>query len=261
MTKAVIVGIAGTTLSGTEAALLRAHPPAGVILFARNVADPPQLRALTAELRDHLPPTSVIMVDQEGGRVARLKPPHWQAHPTAAAIGRLFAVDAHAGLRAAWVTGALIGHQCAEVGFDVVCAPVLDRRMPGAHEVIGDRAYAEDPDAVARLARAVAAGLLAAGIQPVGKHAPGHGRARVDSPLGAAESGGERPRGRSSAVRRNADLPWMMTAHILYPSLDRASPGDALGRDHRRCHPRADRLSRRFGVGRPGDAGALRNAC
>ncbi|MBV9758828.1 MAG: beta-N-acetylhexosaminidase, partial [Alphaproteobacteria bacterium] len=118
--RAAIVGIAGPTLAAEEAALFRAHPPAGVILFARNVQNPAQLGALTAALRDVLWPDAVLMVDQEGGRVARLKPPHWRAHPPAAAIGDLFARDPDAARRAAWLSGALIGLECAAAGFDVV---------------------------------------------------------------------------------------------------------------------------------------------
>lgn len=140
--KAAIVGIAGPHLTPTEAALFRAHPPAGVILFARNIADPPQLAALTTALRRTLPPTAILMVDQEGGRVARLRPPHWPAHPPAAALGTHFAHAPAAALRAAWLTGALIGLDCAAAGFEVAAAPVLDLRLPGAHAVIGDRALA-----------------------------------------------------------------------------------------------------------------------
>ena len=123
------------------------------------------------------------MVDQEGGRVARLRPPHWRAHPPARMLGHLFDRNAGAGLRAAWLTGALIGADCLAAGFTATAAPVLDLSIPGAHDVIGDRALAEDPVAIARLARALAAGIGAAGVQAVGKHAPGHGRARVDSHL------------------------------------------------------------------------------
>jgi beta-N-acetylhexosaminidase len=222
--KAAIVGIAGPELSGAEAAMLRAHRPAGVILFARNIQEPRQLRAVTAALRRALPAGAVLMVDQEGGRVARLRPPHWRAHPPAAALGTLFAADPSAGLRAAWITGALIGQDCADGGFDVAAAPVLDLSFPGAHDVIGDRAFGADPVRVARLGRVVAAGLLAGGIQPVAKHAPGHGRARADSHL-------ELPRVDASDLSRdflpfalNPDLPWAMTAHILYTALDPVRP-------------------------------------
>ncbi len=224
-TRAAIVGIAGTVLADAEAALLRAHPPAGIILFRRNVADPAQLRMLTAALRAALPDGAVVMVDQEGGRVARLRPPHWPAHPPAGAIGARFATRPAEGLRAAWLTGALIGLDCAEAGFDTVAAPVLDLRLPGASEVVGDRAYAAEPAAVARLARAMAAGLLAAGVQPVGKHAPGHGRARVDSHVALPTVEANDLESDLLPFAANADLPWMMTAHIVYRAWDPARPG------------------------------------
>lgn len=213
--KAAIVGIAGTALSVDESALLRRHQPCGVILFARNIASPPQLCALTAELRCILPPKAVLMVDQEGGRVARLRPPYWRAHPPAEALGSL---------RAAWLTGALIGLQCAAAGFDLVAAPVLDLAIPGAHSVIGDRALAEDPAIVARLGRATAAGLLAASVQPIGKHIPGHGRARVDSHLALPRVEADDLDADLLPFALNADLPWAMSAHIVYPAWDPALP-------------------------------------
>ena len=215
-----IVGVAGLMLAEAEAALLRACPPCGVILFARNVADPAQLRALAASLRAVLPDAAVLAVDQEGGRVARLRPPHWRAHPPAAAIGALAAGVAE---RAAWLTGALIGLDCAAAGLDLVCAPVLDRRVPGAHDVIGDRAFSADPARVAALGEACARGLLAAGVQPVGKHAPGHGRAGADSHLGLPELD-DVCDDDLVPFAANAWLPWMMTAHVRYAALD-AAPG------------------------------------
>ena len=219
-----IVGIAGPALTEAEAALFRRLPPAGAILFARNVVDPAQLGALTAALRAVLPDGAVLMVDQEGGRVARLRPPYWQAHPPAGAIGALFERRPAAGLRAAWLTGALIGAQVAGMSFDVVAAPVLDLGLPGAHNVIGDRAYAADPAAVARLGRAMADGLLAAGVQPVGKHAPGHGRARADSHLSLPVVEANDLSADVLPFALNADLPWAMTAHFLYPAWDAACP-------------------------------------
>ena len=217
---AAIVGIPGPTLEPETAELLRAGRAAGVILFGRNVQTPDQLRALTADLRAVLPERAVLMVDQEGGRVARLRPPHWRAHPSA---GRIAALDAETALRAAWLSGALIGLDCAGVGFDVACAPVLDLRIAGMSEVIGDRSFGSAPAIVARLGRAMAEGLLAAGIQPVMKHLPGHGRARVDSHLAlpvvdVSIENDLRP------FADNADLPWAMTAHILYPALDPLHP-------------------------------------
>jgi beta-N-acetylhexosaminidase len=222
--KAAIVAIAGPTLSADEAALLRACPPAGVILFARNIEDPGQLASLVAALRRVLPTQAVLMVDQEGGRVARLRPPHWRAHPSAASLGALFAHRHRAGLRAAWLTGALIGRDCAAAGFDVAAAPVLDLAIPGAHAVIGDRALAEDPVSVARLGRALAAGLLAAGIQPIGKHAPGHGRARVDSHFALPQVATNHLNADLLPFALNTDLPWAMSAHIVYPAWDAALP-------------------------------------
>lgn len=222
--KAAIVGIAGAALSAEEAALFTHHPPAGVILFGRNVRDPAQLQALMGDLRRVLPARAVLMVDQEGGRVARLRPPHWRPHPPAAAIGALFARDRAAGLRAAWLTGALIGLDCRDAGFDVACAPVLDLRYPGGHDVIGDRAYAEAPLVVARLGRAMGQGLLAAGVQPVMKHAPGHGRARVDSHLELPTVDANDLTDDFLPFACNADMPWAMTAHILYRGLDPSRP-------------------------------------
>ena len=217
---AAIVGIAGPALSPDEAALFRAFPPCGIILFARNIQDPVQLASLIAALRSVLLADANIMVDQEGGRVARLRPPHWLAHPPAAALGRIFETDPPAGLRAAWLTGALIGLDCRAAGFTIAAAPVLDISIPGAHDVIGDRAFAQHPAAVARLARAVANGLLAAGVLPIGKHAPGHGRARVDSHLLLPTVDETDLSADFRPFTLNADLPWMMTAHIVYTALD-----------------------------------------
>jgi beta-N-acetylhexosaminidase len=218
--RAAIVGIAGPVLLAEEAALFQAFPPAGVILFARNIQNPAQLAGLVASLRQVLPPGSDLMVDQEGGRVARLKPPHWHAHPPAATLGRLFETNPAGGLRAAWLTGALIGVDCRAAGFTVAAAPVLDISIPGAHDVIGDRAFAQHPATVARLGRAMANGLLAAGTLPVGKHAPGHGRARVDSHLLLPKVTESDLSADIRPFALNADLPWMMTAHIVYDALD-----------------------------------------
>lgn len=221
--RAAIVGISGPRLTSDETALLEALSPVGVILFARNVVDPVQVLALTTDLRRILPAQAVIMVDQEGGRVARLRPPLWAAHPAAAAIGLLYDRDHAAGLRAAWLQGVLIGAQCAAAGFDVVCAPVLDVRVAGASEVVGDRAFGTDAEAVAALGGAMIDGMLAAGVQPVAKHAPGHGRGMVDSHLGLPEVDSV-----SAAdllpFQRNACVPWLMTAHMRYRQQDAAKP-------------------------------------
>lgn len=214
------MGIAGPVLTTEEALLFQACPPAGIILFSRNIADPTQLAALIASLRLVLPANAELMVDQEGGRVARLRPPHWHAHPPASILGRLFEINPTAGLRAAWLTGALIGCDCRSAGFTVAAAPVLDISVPGAHDVIGDRAFAAHPVAVARLGRAVANGLLAAGVMPVAKHAPGHGRAQVDSHLALPKVADDDLSADIRPFALNADLPWMMMAHIVYDVLD-----------------------------------------
>ena len=191
-----------------------------MILFARNVVDAPQLRALSAEVREMLGEAAPILVDQEGGRVARLKPPHWDAFPAAAAFE-----DAPA--PAIMAHGLLLGAACVAAGLDVVCAPVLDLRLPGAHGVIGDRAFSADPAEVARCGAAFAAGLQAAGAIPVIKHIPGHGRALADSHH-------ELPRVGAPAAELAADLApfralaasgaWAMTAHLLYEAWDADLP-------------------------------------
>ena len=221
--KAAIVGIPGPTLNQPTAEMLRREQPAGVILFGRNVQDRAQLRTLTSALRHVLSPGAVLMIDQEGGRVARLRPPHWRAHPAAGVIGDLHARKPKAGLRAAWLTGALIGLDCAEMGLDVACAPVLDRRLPDYADVIGDRGFSADPEAVAVLGRATADGLLAAGIQPVIKHLPGHGRARVDSHF-SLPTVSDNTDADLVPFAANAELPWAMTAHIVYPAWDALRP-------------------------------------
>jgi len=224
--KPAILGIAGPVLTPAEAALLRVHRPAGVILFGRNITEPLQLHELVGSLRAALPPGAVLMLDQEGGRVARLRPPHWRAHPPAAAIGDLHARNPEAGLRAAWLTGALIGLQCRRAGFDITCAPVADLRHAGGHDVIGDRAFGAEPAVVAALAGIFAAGLLAAGVQPVVKHAPGHGRALVDSHASLPFVGApaEALAQDLEPFRLLSHLPWMMTAHVCYAAWDRDRP-------------------------------------
>ena len=160
--RAAIVGIEGPVLTADEAALFAALPPAGVILFGRNIQDSGQLGDLMADLSGALPADALLMVDQEGGRVARLRPPYWRAHPPAGTIGALFATRPEHAIRCAWLTGALIGCDCHDAGFDVAAAPVLDLFYPHASDVIGDRAFSADPAVASRLARAFANGLMAA---------------------------------------------------------------------------------------------------
>ncbi|HQT68244.1 MAG: beta-N-acetylhexosaminidase [Rhodospirillales bacterium 20-60-12] len=211
--KSAIIGIAGTQLSEAESRLLRSHAPAGVILFARNIGNPKQLAGLVAALRRDLPEESVLMIDQEGGRVARLRPPHWPALPAAADL---------ADREAALLHGTQLGRICRQAGFDVATAPVLDLAWPGASSVIGDRALGAEPDRVATCGAAIAQGLMAEGIIPVMKHLPGHGRATLDShfALPRVTAGLDELAADFAPFIANQNLPWAMTAHIVYTALD-----------------------------------------
>jgi len=224
----VVVGCAGTSLTPGEIDLFRRHRPLGRILFARNIEDPSQVRALVESFRAVVGhPRAPVLIDQEGGRVARLKPPHWPVFPAAARFGALFDTDPEGAAEAAFLNGLAIGTELAALGIDVDCAPVADLPVAGAHDVIGDRAYGADPQRVAILARATMAGLLAAGVLPVVKHIPGHGRARADSHLELPIVDCDLEGLQTSDFLPFSDLkdaPWAMTAHILYPALDRKNP-------------------------------------
>ncbi|MEN2980103.1 beta-N-acetylhexosaminidase [Tistrella bauzanensis] len=222
--KPVIIGCQGHRLTADERAMIAGEQPLGLILFARNVDTPEQVAALVAEFRDAVGnPYAPVLIDQEGGRVRRLKPPLWHALPPAGAIGNLHRRDPAAGLTAARLVGRLIGADLIALGIDVDCAPVADVRFTGAHEVIGDRAYGTDPVKVAALAGAMAAGLGEAGVQPVVKHIPGHGRAAADShaelPVVGASLDDLRAADFAPFVALNR-LPWAMTAHVAYPAID-----------------------------------------
>lgn len=216
--RAALIGLSGPALTAEGAALLARHRPLGAILFRRNIEAPAQLRALNAAIREILGAEAPILVDQEGGRVARLRAPHWPEFPAAASFENGPAEAARANAEA-------IGRTCAAEGFDVVCAPCLDLRLPEAHGVIGDRAFSADPAEVARLGAAWIAGLRAGGVMPVIKHIPGHGRARLDSheALPVVEEGAATLAADIAPFRDlAADDLWAMTAHILYPAWDAA---------------------------------------
>lgn len=227
--RAAILGSAGTRLDGDERRFLAEADPAGFILFKRNCESPEQTRALIAALREAVARADApVLVDQEGGRVVRLGPPHWQAPPAAALIGTLAEADEADGTRAAWLSARLVAAQLEPLGFTVNCAPVLDLRFPGASTVVGDRSFGADPDMVARLGRAYADGLAAGGIVPAIKHMPGHGRATVDShavlprvnaSCVALRAGDFRP------FRALRDMPAGLTAHVLYTALDPEQAG------------------------------------
>ncbi len=224
--KPVFFGLSGTSLTDDERALFRDADPVGFILFRRNVDTPDQVRALNDSLRElsgraDLP----LLVDQEGGRVQRLQPPHWMKLPPQQRIGKL---DPDAGARAAWLLGRLIAHDAVGAGFNVPCAPCLDLSWPETHDVIGDRAFSADPDRVALLGVQVAAGLKAGGALPVIKHIPGHGRATSDSHLDlpVIDCGVDELKHTDfRPFRRLArTAPFGMTGHLLFPAIDADRP-------------------------------------
>lgn len=222
----VIFGCAGPTLSGPERDFFARVRPHGFILFRRNVQDPPQLKALVAELRAAIGnPEAPVLIDQEGGPVARLRPPHWPEFPAARRIGELAEKDLMQGLEAARLCARLIAAELHDLGIDVDCAPVADLLMAGADPVIGERAYAADPDLAGKLAWAACKGFLEGGVLPVIKHIPGHGRAPVDShkalpvvPTPAADLQATD----FAPFMKLASMPWAMVAHVVYPAFDAA---------------------------------------
>ncbi|MGB3272051.1 MAG: beta-N-acetylhexosaminidase [Xanthobacteraceae bacterium] len=226
--RAFLTGISGLTLTPKERAFLREVRPWGGILFKRNIDKPDQVSGLISEFRRELDsPEAPILIDQEGGRVQRLAPPHWPAYPAGATFGALYDEDARAGLRAAWLGARLIAADLVALGITVDCLPLADVPVAGADAVIGDRAYGTTPDKVAAIARAVADGLAAGGVLPVVKHIPGHGRATADSHhrLPVVETpAAELERSDFAAFRPLADLPMAMTAHVVFSAIDPAQP-------------------------------------
>ena len=225
---AAIFGVSGQVLTSEERAFFRDVQPLGFILFARNVADPDQVRRLVNDLRASVEHAEApVLIDQEGGRVQRLKPPHWRAAVAAAKFGALASQRAGDGRKAVFLNHQLIGAELAALGIDVDCAPLIDVQQPGAHDVIGDRAFGGDPEQVATLGRAAADGLMSAGITPVIKHIPGHGRSMVDSHHDlprVTTSREELARIDFVPFKRLKDLPWGMTAHIVYEAIDKELP-------------------------------------
>ncbi|HLI11462.1 MAG TPA: beta-N-acetylhexosaminidase [Alphaproteobacteria bacterium] len=226
--RAAILGCAATSLSEAERRFFAEADPLGFILFARNCESPPQVRALVAALRETVGRADApVLIDQEGGRVARLGPPHWRKGPPAARFGALAARDEAASQRATWLHARLLADELAALGITVDCAPVLDLALPETHDVIGDRAFAGEPSRVAALGRAFCDGLLAGGVLPVVKHIPGHGRATADShhELPVVEAGADVLRATDWVpFQRLADAPWAMTAHVTYAAIDAAAP-------------------------------------
>jgi len=236
--KALIVGVPGPDLDSATRRLLTDIDPLGFILFSRNVENPAQVRALVADLRNTIGRADApVLIDQEGGRVARLKPPHWRAAPPASVFGRLAARNPEGAKRAVHLNAQLIGAELAALGINVDCAPVCDVPAADADPIIGDRAFATDPETVAVLARFFCAGLSAAGVLPVIKHIPGHGRAEVDSHKAlprVTAAGGDlaqhdfAPFAALSDIK--APVPWAMTAHVIYTAHDAQAPATLSGR-------------------------------
>jgi beta-N-acetylhexosaminidase len=228
MTKAFITGVAGTTLSDDERAFIRAERPWGFILFKRNIETPQQVVSLVDELkrcsgRGEAP----VLIDQEGGRVQRLGPPHWPVYPPGALFGKLYDTDPVQGLSAARLSARLIAADLWELGINVDCLPLADVPVAGADAIIGDRAYGTEPGKVAAIARAVTDGLEHGGILPILKHIPGHGRATADSHLrlptvDTAKT--ELENTDFAAFSSLRDLPMAMTAHVVFSALDPVHP-------------------------------------
>lgn len=222
-----IFGLSGLSLSDDERAFFRDADPAGYILFGRNVENRQQLRALTDELRAlHGRDRTFICIDQEGGRVARMKPPQWQAYPTGEAFDRLWDIAPASAIEAARANAEALGLDLAEAGISVDCLPLLDVRDPSGHDVIGDRSFGAEPLRVAALGRATLDGLARAGVQGVIKHMPGHGRAGADShkALPTVTATAEELERDLRPFRTLQDAAIAMTAHVRFTAWDAENP-------------------------------------
>jgi beta-N-acetylhexosaminidase len=225
--RAFITGLAGPVLTADERAFLREAQPWGFILFRRNILDPEPLRGLIDEVRTTLGRSAPVLIDQEGGRVQRLGPPHWPFYPPGAAYGALYDHDRDIGLSAARLGARLIAADLAALGIDVDCLPIADVPVAGADPVVGDRAYGTEPAKVAAIARAVAQGLADGDVLPVLKHIPGHGRATADSHAKLPVVNTDRATLDATdfaAFRPLAALPLGMTAHVVFTAIDPIAP-------------------------------------
>jgi beta-N-acetylhexosaminidase len=226
--RAFITGVSGLELTATERDFIRGERPWGFILFKRNVETPDQVADLVGQLRDCVGAVDApVLIDQEGGRVARLGPPHWPVYPPGATFGALYDLDKALGLQAARLSSRLIAADLIDLGVTVDCLPLADVPVAGADAVIGNRAYGTEPAKVAAIARAVTEGLEQGGVLPVLKHIPGHGRATADSHFRLPTvdtSQQELERTDFAAFRPLADLPMAMTAHVVFSALDPAQP-------------------------------------
>src|SRR5882757_6446021 len=226
--RAFITGVSGTELGAEEREFIRAERPWGFILFKRNIETPSQVVQLVRDLREAADePDAPVLIDQEGGRVQRLGPPHWPVYPPGAVFGTLYDIDPALGLSAAQLSARLIAADLFELGVTVDCLPLADMPVAGADAVIGNRAYGTEPAKVAAIARAVTEGLEQGGILPVLKHIPGHGRATADTHFRLPvvdTANAELERTDFAAFRPLAELPMAMTAHVVFSALDPAHP-------------------------------------
>jgi beta-N-acetylhexosaminidase len=228
MLSSFISGCAAEALTSDEWRFFQEARPAGLILFKRNCREPAQVKALVNSFKDAIGSDDLlVLIDQEGGRVQRLQPPHWRKLPPGAAYGKLYGEDPKLAVQAVRAIFQLVAMDLRALGINTDCVPVLDLPAPGMSEAIGDRAFGPDPEMIAELGRAVADGLLAGGVLPVMKHLPGHGRATADSHqvLPVVDATFEALADRDFVpFRALKDLPIAMTAHILYPGIDRSGP-------------------------------------
>ena len=226
--RAVIFAPAGLDLTVNERAFFREVDPLGFIIFTRNVSTPERTRRLVDDMRASVGRAEApVLIDQEGGRVVRLRPPFWRKAPPATVIGELYKRDPERGLEAMRLNSRLLAADCTSIGVDVDCLPMVDIDFPETHAMIGERVYGDRPEPVAALGRAAADGLLDEGVMPVLKHIPGHGRANVDSHLDLPHikaSREELERTDFLPFKLLADLPWGMTGHLLFDAIDADLP-------------------------------------
>ena len=226
--KALIAGCSGLALTADETAFFRDERPWAFILFARNVGDAGQLTDLVSALRDTVGRADApVFIDQEGGRVQRIRPPLAPDYPTGSLLGDIYRSDRESGIRAAWAMSRLHAFDLLKYGINADCLPVLDVPVEGAHDVIGNRAYGKDPETVAAMGRAAAQGLLDGGVLPVIKHIPGHGRAFADShyELPVVDVPEFMLRAHDfPPFRALNDIGMAMTAHVVYTALDADNP-------------------------------------
>jgi beta-N-acetylhexosaminidase len=224
---AVIFGLSGTEISEEERSFFTRTLPLGFILFARNIDNPTQVKKLVSDLKSIVGWECPILIDQEGGRVARLKPPHWRNSPAMSGFAKIAEKDTEKAEEGVYLNYRLIGQELHELGINVDCAPVCDILFDGAHDIVGDRSFGRDVDIISRLSRRTADGLIDSGVLPIIKHIPGHGRAKSDShkELPVVNSSLDELLENDFQVFKNLnDMPWAMTAHILYTAIDDQKP-------------------------------------